>query len=255
MLIKLLVMHHLHDDNDLPGMERFFWRYHAPEVMQFAPKMTRYVNFRAVPPPRGAEEYGYYNYHLHENCQIVDDGKPSSRGLLNFTAEHGPMEVCVAVLPLQPTEDFFGADLRYDEKTILRWVTFFRYPDGVRVEEGEKWFMDVHAKEAAQQPGLIRFFSYRTLPGGFPPPQPGQRPFTHPNTRLHAHWHRVSELWYENNNGWRKSILESPPPYTKPAWATWEKYPFVKPREEFASTFILERPTDDYLRDLRPFYF
>jgi len=61
MLIKLLVMHHLYDDNDLPGMERFFWRYHAPEVMQFAPKMTRYVNFRAVPPPPGAEEYGHYN--------------------------------------------------------------------------------------------------------------------------------------------------------------------------------------------------
>ena len=123
MLIKLLVMHHLYDDNDLPGMERFFWRYHAPEVMQFAPKMTRYVNFRAGPPPPGAEEYGYYNYHLHENCRIVDDGPPSSRGLLNFTAEHGPMEVCLAILPLQPTEDFFGADLRHDEKTILRWVT------------------------------------------------------------------------------------------------------------------------------------
>lgn len=42
--------------------------------------------------------------------------------------------------------------------------------------------------------------------------------------------------------------MTSPPVYTKPAWAKHGKYPFFVPGIDFASMFILERPTDDWLR-------
>jgi hypothetical protein len=150
-----------------------------------------------------------------------------------------------------------GCGLRPEEKTILRWLILFKYPEGVPVEEGEDWFLNVHSKEVMQQPGLIRYFSYRTVTIKPPPPLAGQRPFARPYyspPRYSGPTHRVSEQWYENNNGWVKSVIDSPPKYTKPPWAKYNKYPFLEPYVDFASTFILERPTDDFLRDQRPLY-
>jgi hypothetical protein len=58
-------------------------------------------------------------------------------------------------------------------------------------------------------------------------------------------------MWYENYDGWRKSVIDSTPKYTKPPWAKYDKYPFFEPYVDFVNTFILERPTDDFLRDRR----
>jgi len=251
-MIKGLVLHHLQDMNDLPAMERWFWRYHAPEVLRAAPWTTRYVSYRAVPPPPGAESYGYYNYKVHENWSLSAEERGGTKGFLSMTPEPAPMEVIMVSVPAQPTEDFMGGELTPDEKTVLRWLIVFKYPEGVPVEEGEDWYLNIHAKEVMQQPGLTRFFSYRTLPFQFPHPLPGQKSFMHPLTRLTTSWHRVSEQWYENINGWVKSVIDSPPKYTKPPWAKYDKYPFLEPYVNFVSTFILERPTDDFLRDVRP---
>ena len=52
---------------------------------------------------------------------------------------------------------------------------------------------------------------------------------------------------------WEAAVVTSPPRYTKPQWATQDFYPFVEPYVDFASTFILERPADDFMRDLRAY--
>jgi hypothetical protein len=59
----------------------------------------------------------------------------------------------------------------------------------------------------------------------------------------------VTEQWYANFSGWRKSIIESTPKYTKPPWAKYDQYPFLKPYKDFVGAFILERPTHNLLRD------
>jgi hypothetical protein len=64
----------------------------------------------------------------------------------------------------------------------------------------------------------------------------------------------VSEQWYEDSNGWIESVIKSPPQYTRPPWASYDHYPFLEPDVDFASTFILERPTDDWVRQVAPFY-
>jgi hypothetical protein len=58
-------------------------------------------------------------------------------------------------------------------------------------------------------------------------------------------------LWYENFDDWRKSVIEEPPRYTKPSWAKYERYPFLEPFEDFACSFLLERPTDEFLKNFR----
>lgn len=239
--------------NDLPAAERWFHKYHVPEVLRFAP--ARYVCFWAVPPPPGAETFGYYNYKVHETLNLTEEG---GSGVTAATREVVPTQAIMVSVPSKPTEDFLGAGLSPEEKTILRWFIVFKYPEGVSVEEGDDWYLNVHAKEVMKQPGLIRFFSYRALPfkgaaaGGT---ETSSRPsFLHPKSTQIQVVHRVSEQWYENSNGWVKSVIKSPPKYTKPPWAKYDKYPFLEPYVDFSSTFLLERPSEDYLRNIAPFY-
>ena len=46
-----------------------------------------------------------------------------------------------------------------------------------------------------------------------------------------------------------KAVLEQPPAYTRPSWATHDQYPFVEPNRDMLGSFILERPTHDLLRE------
>jgi hypothetical protein len=248
-VIKTIIFHHLLDMNDLPAAERWFNRYHIPEVMRSHP--VSYVSYRAVPPPPGADAYGYFNYKIHENVSMGDAEAPLA--LLSMTPEVVPLRVIMVNVPLQPTEDFKGRELSAYDKTIFRWVMVFRYPEGVSLEEGDGWYVNVHAPEVMKQPGLTRFFSYKVLPSQVAVRR-GVSTFLHPRSEVLPGWHRVSELWYEDGKGWAESVTASPPPYTKPPWASHDVYPFFEPDVDFASTFVLERPTDDWLRVVAPAY-
>ncbi len=266
-MIKCVFVMDLPSMNELPEMERWYIRYHAPEAINMlGPWMTRYRSYRAVPPPPGAEHYGYYNYRVSELWfrnitelpPVVGMGTDLRGQFFELTwpqwmkgaastelyapkwagQPEGPHPWAQVFVPAAATEDFLG-HFTVDEKAILRWYITFKYPDGVPVEEGEKWFLNVHSKEVMKQPGLIRYFSHRAIEV---PGIPNQYP-----------WHRVTEQWYENFDGWRKSVIDSPPKYTKPPWAKYDKYPFLHPYVDFLSTFLLERPTDDFLRDWRSY--
>lgn len=266
-MIKCSFIIDLPSMNELPEMERWYIRYHAPEALNMlGPWMTRYRSYRSVPPPPGAEQFGYYNYRVSElwfrdikelppvvgmgdnqNGQTFELHWPRwmKQAVSNELYDtkwkgkpEGPHPWSQVFVPAAPTEDFLGR-FTVDEKTFIRWYICFKYPDGVPVEEGEKWFLEVHSKEVMKQPGLIRYFSHRAVD------VPGVSP-QHP-------WHRIAEQWYENYNEWQKSVINSPPKYTAPRWAKNKKYPFLAPYTDFLSTFILERPTDDFLRDWRSY--
>lgn len=248
-MIRTIIFHHLLDMNDLPAVERWFYRYHIPEVLRGRP--LSYVSYRAVPAPPGAERYGLFNYKIHENVHSEEGEIPLA--LTAMTPEVVPLRVIMVNVPVSPTNDFAGSDLSLGEKTILRWVTVHRYPRGVSAEEGDAWFVDVHAPEVLRQPGLTRFFSYRVLPSPVPV-RKGVSRFLHERSSVSSDWHRVSELWYEDSRGWVESVLNSPPAYTSPPWRSYQEYPFFEPDADFASMFILERPTDDWVRQFAPAY-
>lgn len=256
-MIKTLILHHLPDMNDLPAVERWYYRFHIPEVLRSSSTLTRYVCYRSVPSPPGAENFGYMNYKVHENLRPILN-KDAFMGFLSMTPEVAPLEVIMVNVPEKPTEDFMGSQRSLNDKTILRWMTVFRYPEGVSAKEGDDWYLNVHAKEVQQQPGLTRFFSYRTLSENTSKDQsttpPEVKDFLHPKSKCSFNWHRVSEQWYENSNGWEDSIVKNRQKYTPPPWANYKKYPFFEPSVDFFSTFILEHPTNNWLRDTSPFY-
>ncbi len=252
---KIMIIHKLNDENDRPGLERWFRRYHVPEVMVQSPWMVRYLLYRVIPCPPGAEKYGYYNYRVHEVWAHDNSMRRGPRGQLSMTPQTGACDAIVTNVPAEPTEDFLGAGNIFDDHTILRWVTVFRYPDGVSVEEGEDWYLNVHVPEVMKQPGLHRFFSHKVNITGKPPlPHMDEsggdtKDFMEHEDLFFKQWHRVSEMWYDNNNGWVDSILKNPPQYTKPSWASHDQYPFMIPGKEFISTFILEKPDHDFVKE------
>lgn len=251
--------------NDLPLMERWLLKEHAAETLSMnGPILDRYVSYRAVPAPDGAEAYGYYNWRMTEHwwrhspfgggglmdqgtsfSEIWPEGYTAILGLPQGEARSqawggapdGPHPPAFVFVPPRPTEDFKGRGLTVSDGTVLRWVVAIRYPEGVSREEGDDWYVNVHAPETCRQSGLKRFFSFRAI-------EPKTGPFV-----------RVSELWYENADAWRHAVIEQPPAYTPPAWARHRQYPFLEPYVDFVGTFLLEAPTNDFKRNYAGYVF
>ena len=188
-MIKLSFILKLRTLNNLPALERWYNRYRAPEAIScIGPWITCYLSYWAVPPPPEAEHYGFYDYHFREvwlrsaedQILALDKGiqsftwLPNQREMMReigvgpYTTKwvgrpgrpHPPVKYNV---PARRTEDILGGQLTPDEKTILRWYIAMKYPDGVPVEEGEKWYLNIHSKEIMRQPGLTRFKESRRL--------------------------------------------------------------------------------------------
>jgi hypothetical protein len=98
---------------------------------------------------------------VHEN---VNRGEgEQALGYLSMTKEVVPLKVIMVNVPVSPTEDFWGREASFDDRTILRWLTVFRYPRGVSFEAGDDWYLNTHVPEVMRQPGLTRYFSYRVI--------------------------------------------------------------------------------------------
>lgn len=232
-------------------MERWYYQKHSVEIIRrYGPWLTRHESYLPVFPPPEALRFGFYNWRVTEGWwrELPETGP---KGTFSFTLPPVWPKVATCFIPAQPTEDFMGYELQPDEKNVLRWFILFRYPNGISREEGEDWFLNIHVREVMKQPGLYRFFSYKVikedipLPGTWPPGAfKGEQ-------KGSVSWDRVCELWYETWDDWRNSVINSPPLYTRPEWASYPVYPFLKPGEDFVCSFLLERPTDDFLRDIR----
>jgi hypothetical protein len=226
------------------------------------PLQVRFISYRPIPVIPEVLSYGYYNLRVTEawfrsateleEVEPLHRVVPQSDRILNFTwqapwakqrinwkeIKPGSVSRVSLSVPTLPTNIFLGGKYTADEKAIIRWYTVTKYPKGVSLEEGEDWFLNVHSKEVLQQPGLTAYFSTRAcnMPGRYP-----------------VEWVRLTELWYEDFNSWKKSVIDSPPKYTKPTWAKYNKYPFLEPYVDFTSTFLLERPDHNYLKECNPY--
>lgn len=242
---KSVMIVNIRSMDDLPVMERWIQQDHFPEsCMHFGPGIARYMSYRVIPPPpemyEDVKKFGYCNWRVTETWwpqgRVPFSAGLNARWTSKIVPDYDQIATMNAVnVPLVHAQDYKGQELTLDDRPMMRWVIAMRYPKGVSFEEGEDWYLNVHAKEALQQSGLTRYFTSPCIPGGRPG---GPPPF-----------HRWAEMWYTGFNSWHKSVIDSPPKYTKPKWAKYDKYPFLQPGVDFVSTFILEKPTNDNLRD------
>jgi len=244
--MKHVLIVNIRSMDDLPNMERWIQHDHFPEsVMHYGPGLSRYMSYRVVPPPpemyEDVKKFGYYNWRVTETW-FTEGRVPFSAGLnARWTSKTVPdydkiSTIVSCNVPLVHAQDYKGKELTLDDPPMLRWIIAIRYPKGVTFEEGEDWYLNVHAKEVLQQSGLTRYFTSPCIQG---PQRPGGPP----------PFHRLVEQWYLGFNSWHKSVIDSPPKYTMPKWAKYDKYPFLEPYVDFVSSFILEKPDNDNLRD------
>jgi len=234
------------------AMERWYWRDHAPEIVRrYGPWMARHESYLPVDAPADARALGFFNWRVTDGWwREMPEAGP--KGAMAFTVPPFWPTVATCFIDAQPDHDFKGAEIQPHERNVLRWVQLWRYPEGVSREEGDDWFVNTHAPQVSTQPGLYRFFSHSAvnpgggLPGVWPPDAVAPMRAT-----LQVGYHRYVEQWYENFADWHTAVIASPPAYTPPPWATQTAYPFVAPRQNFVSSFILERPNDEFLRDAR----
>ena len=140
---------------------------------------------------------------------------PEPRGAFCFTPAPVWNPVATCTVKAQPDNDFFGWDGFSTQGASIRWYILFRYPLGVRLNEGEDWFLNVHAPEVCKQPGLTRFFSYKCEQAAIPLPGMWHPDATPPQDMMMVQWDRVVELWYPSFSAWRKAVIEEPPEYTR----------------------------------------
>jgi hypothetical protein len=258
---KVVMLINITSNNVLPVMERWLLQVHAPEtIARIGPWLTRYQSYRATSPPpemyAEVENFGYYNWRVTELWhrpgeaygqqgilpQEFFGGYKQYIGLPTDVADAetwhgkraGPRQVVRCLVPARATEDFKGGDKPPSAyRSILRWLTIFKLPAGVSDDEGDRWFLDVHAKEVLQQTGLTRFTSHKVIPAA-----------------RGWNWHRVNELWFEDFDAWRNATVVNQPRYTPPPWVArgigHARYPFFEPFVDFASTFLLEAPTNTF---------
>ncbi len=247
-------------------LDRYYLGKHGPEVVQFSGAwLRRYQLWLPYEPPKEAVErfnavkgrYAELWFASEEEYLDRPAHGPMSKATFKGVGEN---KQTVVMVTAKPTEEFYDPDPMPGETPLFRWVQIIRYPEGVSDEEGEKWFLEVHAKEALKQPGLLKFISYRTLTdasekmnelmskymsipslnaGAGTGAPGGAAPSGMPKTKA---WIRVNEYWYKDVDAWRKAVLESPPKYTAPPWGG--TYPFV----EMISTFLPYMHDVDFLK-------
>jgi hypothetical protein len=250
-MLKSVVMHDIPMEH-IAAMERWYWGEHGPEInRRFGPWLARHESYLPVDAPADARRYGFFNWRVTEGTwrELPLTG---ARGNLAFTPPPVWPRAAIGFFEAQPTEDFCGGDIVPNERPVLRWYCMTRYPTGVDPRAADDWFTGVHARELSKFAVPYRAFSTRRLAGP-PQPLPGEWPASArpPADKLMLAFDRLTELWFEDFGEWRQFVGELAPTLTRPPWTTTDDYPYLKLGVDFVSSFMLERPTDEFSRDSR----
>src|SRR5665647_1157931 len=157
-MIKNIVMMDLPID-DMAEMERWYYGSHSSEIARrYGPWLQRHESYVALNAPADAREYGFYNWRVTETYwREVPEAGP--KGAYCFTPAPVWNPVAACAVPAQPTEDFLGWDRFATDGACIRWYMMFRYPLGVRLKDGEDWYLNVHALEVMKQPGFCLLYT------------------------------------------------------------------------------------------------
>ncbi len=249
-MLRTMVMHEL-DYNYIAPCEEWYYRLHAPQLARrYGPWLERFESYRPVPLPADlkAEALGYTNWLVTVGFwrEIPKEGPQGELCLSTPPVDARNMSI---FLPPQSSDDFKGSNFAPEEKACLRFVCMLEYPAGVDKKEADDWFVQVLAKEISEVESVWRFFGTPAvkeeihLPGMWKKEaMERMQKNHHPNDHT---WDRLVEIWFETFDDVRE-FLEKAKHFSAPSWAQTESFPFLEPYENFASTFLLERPAYDW---------
>ena len=220
--------------NDNASLDRWYRQTHSKESLLFVgPWLRRYWAYPSLDVPAEADRFNVVRYRLtemwydsvearRESAPVFYPLTPPPTDRARYPARNRIANIYVSAVP---TERYIDGWPR-QQPSYVRWVFFLRYPKGVAVTDGERWFTATHGPELARLDGLRRFVCFASAE----PAQPGG-------------WARMCELWFDDYPAWKQAVMTTPPAFTPPPWGG--TFPFA----DMISTFTPPTPDMDFLRD------
>lgn len=250
-----------------PKLLRWLYKTHVPDsISQFEPYVTKYAFYPSFPIPPEGDRFGYARMQLTEHHWLVSDLDP--RLEIKAIAETFPMDVLVwqgnipeaalgagqveaegdagnaarqsndaagkpfifTFLPMWWEKDIKGKGRTIEDGANYRFNMTIGFPDGVDKEEGEKWLFEkvVPIMEAAPEVTRILASKVKKDING-----------------CVMDW--TLEVWFENQSGWYKVMVEDMKALEKPAWAQQDAFPFLKPYHNICSAAVADFTTANNL--------
>ncbi len=254
-MYKSIVMHKL-DYNNIAPCEEWYYRLHGPQIARrYGPWLERFESYRPVPlpPDFDEEKMGYTNWLTTVGYwrEIPAGGNMGEMSLSSPVCDARNFST---FLPPRYEDDFKGAEFAPEEKSCLRLIQFFQYPAEADKEEADRWFREILSPAVCSAPGAYRFFSSRCLeeeihlPGNWKPEKMREM-MEKGNPGDHC-WDRVAQLWFETFDDVR-CFFAAAGDFPKPEWRQRLEYPYLRPYDNYVSTFLLERPAFDWLQNYK----
>lgn len=248
-------------------LQHWLYYYHAPEsIAKFEPWVTKYAFYNALPTPPQGERFGTYRMQLTEHYWMVNP--MSQESLVNSLNEYFPMDAMIwqGTIPESAKEDGFMADgevarssggengcppfifaflpifweqdLKGAGRTMVdgpnyRWQFLVSYPDDHK-EDGDAWMVNEVLPAFAVMPEVTRIMTSKVK-----------------KEINNCHMDRCVEMWFDGPEEWYHCAVENAAAFTKPEWAEYDKFPYLRPQFQFASLFLTDIATSDNLKQYR----
>lgn len=248
-------------------LENWLYRYHIPDsISQFGPYVSKYAFYAALPTPPEGERFGTTRMQLTEHYWLInpmsadiqfkslteyfptdvlkwqgnipDDNKDevdkcNSENLEGDRArstggDNGMPPFIFAFIPVGWEEDIKGRGRTIEDGPNYRWQFVMKYPDGISLEEGDKWFYEELIPKFELMPEVNRILTSKIIQ------DVNNCPFQ-----------RVVEMWFDSQSAWYKCAVENAKNIEKPVWAKYDKFPYLNPKYEFASIFLSDIARSD----------
>ncbi len=242
-------------------LHHWLYYHHIPESMaQFEPYCTKYSFYDAMPVPPGAENFGTVRMQLTEHHWLVNIMDPmlKVKALQEFTpvemlkwqgavpddtadgfltgdegrsvgGNNGCPPFVFAFTPMWWEEDIKGTGRMMEAGPNYRWNFAIKYPEGVSVEEGDKWLYEEVFPYFASQEECTRILTSKVI-----------------QSINKCHMYRVIEMWFTGPTAWNKIAVQGATAIKAPTWATeGQNFPYLKSGFEIRGCFVKDYATMD----------
>ena len=249
-------------------LKHWLYYHHVPESMaQFGPYVSKYAFYPALPTPPEGDRFGAHRMQLTEHYWLVNPMESSfkNKALSEFFpidvlkwqgnipddeivqilegeettklggddarttgGNNGCPPFIFAFVPICWEEDFKGAKRTIEDGPNYRWQFVMKYPDGVSMEEGDKWFYEEVVPKFQAMPDVLRMLSSKIIQ------EINECPYQ-----------RVVEMWFNCPSAWHRSVVENAKEIKKPSWAKYDQFPYLQPKFEISSLFLTDTAESD----------
>lgn len=249
-------------------LKHWLYRHHIPDsISQFGPYVTKYAFYPALPTPPEGDRFGTCRMQLTEHYWLVNmftkelknkalteyfpkdvlkwQGNIPDFEEVNKTIEevaanvegnearaaggnNGCPPFIFAFVPISWEEDFKGSDRTVEDGPNYRWQFVMKYPEGVSLEEGDKWFYEEVIPKFKDMDEVTRILSSKII-----------------QDVNGCQFQRAVEMWFNCPSDWHKAAVVKARDIKKPDWAQNDVFPYLKPRFEISSLFLTDIAESD----------